>query len=316
MSMTIEQQRALNGECIQCGTPLPEERSGKRAYCDEACRRRHDRAERRAETATVDRRACEHCGGAMTGKRAGARYCAKRCATSAARLRQPAAGPAGACRRCGATLPPKPQGKRGPASAYCGDRCKAKAKHARAYTPRPRQSSRPAQQKYRPGHRFGDLVLVERQGWANGTQYVLCRCDCGNDKRAGLQNLARGLVVNCADRSRHPDPRARQEQPSDYDSVHKLVNRVRGSATAHRCRCGKQAEQWAYSHADPDVLRDGQGREQGKPFSPNPAHYSPMCRSCHARFDRAHARIFGERLSLFHHVLWTVTTPDDEPTMS
>ncbi|WP_343443522.1 hypothetical protein [Micromonospora schwarzwaldensis] len=41
-----------------------------------------------------------------------------------------------------------------------------------------------------------------------------------------------------------------------------------------------------------------------------------MCRSCHARFDRAHARIFGDRLSLFHHVLWMATAPDDEPTKS
>lgn len=316
VTMTIEQQRALNGECIRCGAPLPEERGGKRLYCGEACRRRQHRADRRAEKTTPDRRRCEHCGGAMTGKRAGARYCTKRCTTSAARLRQSAAGPAGVCRHCGATLPPKPQGKRGPAAAYCGTACQAKAKHRRTYVPRPQQATRPNRQTYKPGHRFGDLVLIERQTWANGTQYVLCRCACGNEKRAGLQNLARGLVVNCADRNNHPDPRARHEQPSDYDSAHKLVNKVRGSATAHRCRCGKQAEQWAYSHADPDVMRDGHGREQGKPFSPNPAHYSPMCRSCHARFDRAHARIFGGRLSLFHHVLWMVTTPDDEPTMN
>ncbi|MFE9206217.1 hypothetical protein [Micromonospora sp. NPDC007230] len=310
MSETIEQQRRQRGECIECGNQLPEDRSGKRLYCDEACRRRQDRAERRAEAAKADRRKCEHCGGAMTGKRAGARYCSKRCTGSAARLRQPAAEPAGACGHCGATLPPKPRGRRGPAPAYCGPTCKGKARHVRTYVPTPRQTSRPQAQKYKPGHRFDDLVLIERRGKVNGSCRVICRCECGNVRDYNLSNLRNGVTTNCADRNRHPDPRARQAPPADYDSAHKLVRRLNGRASAHLCRCGKQAEQWAYSHADPDVMRDGEGREHGQPFSTDPAHYSPMCRSCHARFDRAHARHFGDRLSLFHHALWLATTTD------
>jgi hypothetical protein len=141
---------------------------------------------------------------------------------------------------------------------------------------------------------------------------VLCRCDCGTVKRLSLGNLTSGVTTNCADRERHPDPRFRGEAIT-YDGAHNRVHAIKGSASAHPCwRCGGQAEHWAYSHAASDERAMIVGKERGRPYSPNPDHYSPLCRSCHARMDRAHARTSGGGLSLTHVALWMLRIDDLE----
>lgn len=68
-----------------------------------------------------------------------------------------------------------------------------------------------------------------------------------------------------------------------YRSAHLLVNRVRGSASQFDCiECGKQAQEWAYDHRASDELAD----EEGRPYSCNPEHYDPMCKSCHRSIDK------------------------------
>ncbi|MEU8047789.1 hypothetical protein AB0B71_27060 [Micromonospora echinofusca] len=210
-----------------------------------------------------------------------------------------------ACGHCGGPIPPKPAGKRGPAPAYCGKPCQNKAKHQRAYVPTPRAATSPSRQKHKPGNRYGALVLVERIEPGGSDPRALFRCDCGNVKELAIRNPANGVTLNCADRARHPDPR-RKDQLT-YDGAHNRVKGLRGSASGYLCRCGNQAEQWAYSHADHDQQRDSEGREAGSPYSTNPDHYSPMCRSCHARYDNAHRRMAGNGLSLVHVAYWTVT---------
>lgn len=210
-----------------------------------------------------------------------------------------------ACRHCGATVPPKPPGSRGPAPLYCTRRCRNKAKHTRTYVPRPPRAVAQRRFKHQPGARFGALVLIERLPASSGTQYALCRCDCGTRKRVGLQNLATGAITNCADRTHHPDPR--RKEALTYGGAHSRVKNERGSASLYRCRCGRQAEQWAYSHADYDAASDAVGREAGKPFSTDSAHYMPMCRSCHSLFDHARHRMSGGGLSLVHVAFWMVS---------
>lgn len=61
--------------------------------------------------------------------------------------------------------------------------------------------------KYRPGHRWGSLVLLARLGKARGNDWVLCQCKCGTVRTYTLSNLLAGRSVQCSDRSAHADPR-------------------------------------------------------------------------------------------------------------
>ncbi|MFI7429265.1 hypothetical protein ACIBPB_19940 [Micromonospora sp. NPDC049836] len=212
-----------------------------------------------------------------------------------------------ACQHCGGTM----EGKR-PQAIHCGERCRDQARRqrerqARQAHPRPRKpqpTSRPASRKHIPGNAYGSLTLVERiEG--SGEPRALFRCECGNVKALQINNVARGITTNCADRANHVDPR-RQELLT-YDGAHARVKNERGSASLYLCRCGNQADQWAYSHADYDERADIKGREARKPYSTNPDKYVPMCRPCHTRFDNAHRRTIGDGLSLVHVAYWAAT---------
>jgi hypothetical protein len=68
-----------------------------------------------------------------------------------------------------------------------------------------------------------------------------------------------------------------------YKGMHDRVRQLYGDATENPCRqCGKRADQWAYDHADPDERQD---RKQHS-YSIDPAHYLPLCHSCHRKLDR------------------------------
>lgn len=57
-------------------------------------------------------------------------------------------------------------------------------------------------------------------------------------------------------------------------------------------------------HADFKQQADTEGRETGRPYSTNPDHYVPMCRSCHSRFDNVHRRLVGDSLSPVGVAYW------------
>jgi hypothetical protein len=136
---------------------------------------------------------------------------------------------------------------------------------------------------------------------------VICRCDCGNVRELSLTNLSRGITTNCADRAHHIDPRHRGEEVT-YGTAHHRVAKRRGSASQHSCaRCGGQAGDWAYSHADPDERADSAGKDAGKAYSVELTHYEPLCRSCHRRTDNAHRRMSGGGLRLAPVALWFVS---------
>lgn len=222
----------------------------------------------------------------------------------------------GECAYCGSPLPSRPAGRRGPASPYCNQQCRNKAKHRRTYVPSKLDRSRPGRRKYDVGHRFGDLVVIEHLGQVNGSSRLRCRCDCGTVADYNLSNLRTGQTARCANREFHPHPLVRKTPPTDYDAAHRQVRKAKGRASAFICRCGKRAEQWAYTHSDLDVQHDTDGREAGRPFSPDPAHYVPMCRSCHIRYDRARRRFSGGGKSLVHHVKWLVGQVEPEAEAS
>jgi len=79
-----------------------------------------------------------------------------------------------------------------------------------------------------------------------------------------------------------------------YAGAHARVYAARGPASAHAClHCGKAAQEWAYDHTDPDgktEVRARDGRAPSPvPYSTDPAHYIPLCRTCHLKFDTGRA---------------------------
>ncbi|MFG2067742.1 hypothetical protein ACGFKZ_12895 [Micromonospora tulbaghiae] len=207
------------------------------------------------------------------------------------------------CRACGETKPVAAFGRDRSRKDGREPRCKAcrSAQHAATYVRKGYPASRPEHRKHKPGRHYGSLMLVERiEG--SGEPRALFRCDCGNVKALQINNVARGVTTNCADRVNHPDPRRKDELT--YDGAHNRVKAQRGSASDHLCRCGNQAEQWAYNHADFKQRADTEGREKGRPYSINPDHYLPMCRSCHARFDNTHRQLVGGKLSPVGVAYW------------
>lgn len=68
-----------------------------------------------------------------------------------------------------------------------------------------------------------------------------------------------------------------------YSGAHDRVDRIKGKVSMHSCSvCQRRATDWAYDHLDPDARFD----PVHGPYSANPGHYWPLCRSCHVRFDR------------------------------
>ena len=67
---------------------------------------------------------------------------------------------------------------------------------------------------------------------------------------------------------------------NSYGAVHSRLPSHYGL----RCvRCERPAQEWAYDHADPRELIS----DRGRPYSADPRHYFPMCRSCHRSMDAA-----------------------------
>lgn len=77
-----------------------------------------------------------------------------------------------------------------------------------------------------------------------------------------------------------------------YKHAHRRAEAVWGAAKDHLCSegCGKQAEEWAYNHQDPDEYSvekvDGRkGDVRVVFYSGHHDFYQAMCRACHIRFD-------------------------------
>lgn len=53
-------------------------------------------------------------------------------------------------------------------------------------------------------------------------------------------------------------------------ALHKRIHRKFGKASAHKCKCGKQAVDWSLN---------------GEVYTDKIKDYTPRCRSCHIRYD-------------------------------
>ena len=139
-----------------------------------------------------------------------------------------------------------------------------------------------AVRKYRDitGKTFGNLTVVRR----TPEGLWLCRCDCGVERAVHVGELNRGSAVTCGIRARH-----RSKAPS-YHTAHRRVDSDKGRAKTHACvDCGEPAQQWSYTHDDPDELI-GVNWAKGLPYSAKPEYYIARCISCHKRADLARLR--------------------------
>lgn len=67
-----------------------------------------------------------------------------------------------------------------------------------------------------------------------------------------------------------------------YLGAHRRTVRSRGKAAEQQCsHCDQPASEWAYDHSDANQLID----KRGRPYSPDPAHYLPLCVPCHRGWD-------------------------------
>jgi general stress protein YciG len=78
-----------------------------------------------------------------------------------------------------------------------------------------------------------------------------------------------------------------------YQGAHNNLKRLRGPASDYDCECGLPAKDWAYQYTGDPELRLENGT---KPHSLDPDDYTPMCRSCHNRFDREHDHMMAEKM--------------------
>lgn len=138
------------------------------------------------------------------------------------------------------------------------------------------------------GSRFGMLLVVERAGYnAEGAYKWLCLCDCGESVAVRGTSLRKGTTKSCGCQRQVRATLAKIKPIVKYLSAHDRIRRARGPAKTHSCvDCGGVAREWSYNGGDPEQLFEVIGGSR-LAYSLDIWRYSPRCKTCHARFDRA-----------------------------
>jgi len=101
-----------------------------------------------------------------------------------------------------------------------------------------------------------------------------------------------GLPANLSPGRRGADNARWAGNGVTYSGAHIRVRTQRGRASEHQCEhCDAQAQHWAYDHTDPDDLQSPRGER----YSADPAHYLPLCVSCHNLFDENSVKAWQTR---------------------
>lgn len=146
---------------------------------------------------------------------------------------------------------------------------------------------------YQRARRRGETATLPRAHREPGTPAPTCTIDaCDSPVKA------RGLCEKHYCRwAAHGDPLTLlsgvgipMKPVPGYDGAHRRVVAVRGRAKDHTCiDCGGQAAEWSYNNADPEPLYATVAGGFVVAYSLIIANYDPRCRSCHRKFDAAHA---------------------------
>src|SRR6516162_2526071 len=72
-----------------------------------------------------------------------------------------------------------------------------------------------------------------------------------------------------------------------YSAIHLRLVREFGSASQFQCLndCGRQAQEWAYDHGDPNEIVGDDSHGVMAPYSLDPQFYMPLCKWCHRSMD-------------------------------
>lgn len=84
------------------------------------------------------------------------------------------------------------------------------------------------------GERFGRLTVIKESVRQYGHRYILCQCDCGNQKSINLNSLVKGLSTSCGC--------YRKEYISKKNTTHGLterghIERLYNIWSNMKCRC-------------------------------------------------------------------------------
>ena len=145
------------------------------------------------------------------------------------------------------------------------------------------------------GERIGSLVAL-RPAWPLdevSTGYWHFRCDCGVEVKKLPNNLRNAPVSPaCGHAGRHQFSRHPSVSYLPYLNAHYHVRWQKGSASRKRCvDCGRKAQDWSYNNADPNEKWGLTKTGHVCAYSEDVSYYEPRCKSCHKRFDLAHARL-------------------------
>jgi hypothetical protein len=119
VNLTTEQRRALDGDCLACGTPLPADAGVRRLYCDRRCLRAFHGGDVVREPST-----CQHCTRPLAADAHPLRRYCSQAHRQAAWIKRQAARRT--CEQCGSDITGKARQAR-----MCSDSCRDRARRAR-----------------------------------------------------------------------------------------------------------------------------------------------------------------------------------------
>jgi len=132
------------------------------------------------------------------------------------------------------------------------------------------------------GLETGQLTIGARAGsyLTDATWHATCRCGATLIVRSN--HVLAGYVTTCGDVEKHP--RQKRDVPG-YNSAHRRLRRLRGSASAQQCvdgDDGHMARDWSYDGTDPDEIVYG---PRSVRYSLDVERYVPRCRRHHVQHD-------------------------------
>jgi hypothetical protein len=140
---------------------------------------------------------------------------------------------------------------------------------------------------------FGELTALKPVYRRSQRWCWLTKCSCGTVKVVRASYMANGIVTTCGDRAKHPNsPRGKGHS---YTAVHWKISAINGPASAHLCKCGAQAQEWAHKWGC-DHERLGERGTGAYCSQALPECYVALCVPCHRFVDNVvlkHAEFLG-----------------------
>lgn len=152
----------------------------------------------------------------------------------------------------------------------------------------------PAHLRDLTGMHFGKVTVIRLAPRERGHTWWFCVCDCTPGREVKIRSCvltrARGAKsCGCLKRQNAGTFTRKPDQDIGYVAAHDRIRKEHGLAAERQCvSCPDQAADWALKREAREKGMESSGLHAGLPFSPDPADYQPMCRSCHSSYDKSH----------------------------